>query len=84
MNKLYGHPHEIETVARSHKSHRMASSCDALSQVSASVIVWDTAAWKILKVLKFHNYTVYGIEFSSQDRYLAIVSKDRKIAIYCG
>ena len=84
MNKLYGHPHEIEAVARSKVSQRMASCCSALSQQSASVVIWDTSAWKILKILKLHNYTVYDMAFSSHDKYFASVSKDRKLAVYNG
>lgn len=84
MNKLYGHPHEIETLCRSRVSRRMASSCAALNRQAASVIVWNTEEWKIIKLLSFHSYTVFGLEFSFNDKYFASVSKDRKLAVYSG
>ena len=62
----------------------MASSCAALNKQAASVIVWNTEEWRISKILSFHNYTVYGLEFSPKDAYFATVSKDRKLAVYSG
>ena len=49
----------------------MASSCAALNKQAASVIVWNTEEWRISKILSFHNYTVYGLEFSPKDTYFA-------------
>lgn len=82
MAKLYGHPHEIYTLCRSNSSKVLASSCKALSKESASIILWSVGDWKILKVIPFHSYTVYGLEFSASDKYLASASKDRKLAVY--
>lgn len=62
----------------------MASSCAALNRQAASVIVWDTQEWRIIKLLPFHSYTVFGLAFSFNDRYFASVSKDRKLAVYSG
>jgi len=60
----------------------MASCCEALTPQAASVIIWNTVDWKIVKILPFHTYTVYAMEFSFNDRYFATAGKDRKLAIY--
>lgn len=82
VNKLYGHPHEIQQVVHNSTHTILASACKALSKDSGSIILWDTKTWKILKILPFHNFTIYGLEFSPSDKYLASVSKDRKMAVY--
>jgi elongator complex protein 2 len=82
VNKLYAHPHEIQTLARNNASTMLASACKALSKDSASIIIWNTLEWKILKVLPFHSYTVYALEFSPRDTYLASASKDRQLAVF--
>ena len=83
-NKLYGHPNEIQTLCRSRISKRMASSCNALNKEAASVIVWNTEDWKILKILTLHRFTVFALAFSYNDKYFATVSKDRILAVYSG
>ncbi len=62
----------------------MASTCSALNKQAASIIIWNTEEWKINKIISFHNYTVYGIQFSHNDKYFASVSKDRKLVVYSG
>jgi elongator complex protein 2 len=42
MNKLYGHPHELECICRSPDSKFMATSCKALTKETASIIIWST------------------------------------------
>ena len=69
-------------MCKSSDSSKLASSCKALDKDSAAIIIWDTKTWKILKIIKEHNYTVYGIEFSNTDKYFASVSKDRKLAVF--
>jgi WD40 repeat protein len=44
--------------------------------------VWSVGDWKILKVIPLHNYTVYALEFSPSDNFLASASKDRKLAVF--
>lgn len=46
------------------------------------MIVWNVGDWKIVKVIALHNYTVYAMQFSPSDRYLASGSKDRKLAVF--
>ena len=82
INKLYGHPHEIHKIVRSHSSSLLASVCKSLTKEASSIILWNTNDWKILKILPFHSYTVYDLEFSPSDSLLASVSKDRKMAVF--
>lgn len=60
----------------------MASVCKATTKEAASIIVWNTSDWKIIKILPFHNYTVYALDFSASDSMMASASKDRKMAVY--
>ena len=83
MNKLYGHPHEIQFIARNREGTLLASSCTALNKESATVLIWDIASnWKILKMIEHHNYTVLGMEFTPDGKYFVTVSKDRRLAVF--
>lgn len=83
MNKLYGHPHEIQFLTKNNNSTLLASSCHALNKESATIIIWDVMKnWKIIKLIQHHSYTVYGMQFSQNGKYLATVSKDRRLAVF--
>lgn len=82
MNKLYGHPHELEYVCRSHDSKFMATSCNGLNKEASSIIIWNTQTWKIHKVIPYHAYTVYSMQFSPSGKYFVSGSKDRKLAVF--
>lgn len=82
MNKLYGHPHELQCICRSPDSKFMATSCKALTKETASIIIWSTQTWKIFKIVPHHAYTVYSMEYSRSGKYLTSVSKDRKLALF--
>lgn len=60
----------------------MATTCKAITKEAASIIIWNTQSWKIHKVIPHHAYTVYSMDFSSSGKYLASVSKDRKLALF--
>ena len=60
----------------------MASSCHGKSKAFCTIIIWSTEDWKIKKMIEHHNYTVYGMDFSTCGKYFASVSKDRKLAVY--
>ena len=55
VHKLYGHGHELFTVATSPNSSFVASACRATDVTSARVIIWDPETWA--EVPAFHDET---------------------------
>lgn len=51
MNKLYGHPHEIQYLARNNQNNLLASCCSALNKQAASIIIWESKEWKVKQIL---------------------------------
>jgi elongator complex protein 2 len=45
LHKLYGHGHELFTVAASPDSRLVASACRASDPASAAVLLWDPDTW---------------------------------------
>ncbi|XP_064456155.1 elongator complex protein 2-like isoform X1 [Ornithodoros turicata] len=80
--KLYGHGYELFTVAVSHDCALLASACKASNQQHAGVFLWDTATWKLIGKLVFHNLTITQMAFSPDDNYLLTVSRDRSWCVY--
>ncbi|XP_077515117.1 elongator complex protein 2 [Amblyomma americanum] len=82
VRKLYGHGYELFTLAASHSGKLIASACKASTQQHAAILLWDTATWKQVGELVFHNLTITQMEFSPDDRYLLSVSRDRSWCIH--
>uniref|UniRef100_A0A1E1XGG7 Elongator complex protein 2 n=1 Tax=Amblyomma aureolatum TaxID=187763 RepID=A0A1E1XGG7_9ACAR len=82
VRKLYGHGYELFTLASSHSGKLIASACKASTQQHASILLWDTATWKQVGELVFHNLTITQMEFSPDDSYLLSVSRDRSWCIH--
>lgn len=81
--KLYGHGYEISAVASSHDGTVVATSCRASSLDHAVVRLYTTKDWRELRPsLTAHSLTVTALCFSSDDRYLISVGRDRKWAIF--
>ncbi|KAE8146412.1 6PF2K-domain-containing protein [Aspergillus avenaceus] len=82
--KLYGHGYEISAVAVSHDRTLIATACKASSIDHAVVRLYDTSDWhEIRPPLVAHTLTITSLSFSSDDRYLLSVGRDRQWAIYC-
>lgn len=81
--KLYGHGFEISAVASSHDGTVIATSCRASSLDHAVIRLYTTKEWREVKPsLIAHSLTVTALSFSSDDRYLVSVGRDRQWAIF--
>ena len=52
VHKLYGHGHELFTVATSPDSTMVASACRATDATSARVIIWDPETWAEVRTIQ--------------------------------
>jgi elongator complex protein 2 len=82
IEKLYGHPFEIVSVATSQDERYLATSCKATSNDYAVVRIYDTTNWKQVTQLAAHSLTVTKIRFSHNDQWLLTVSRDRSWTLY--
>lgn len=81
--KLYGHGHEISALASSHDGTVVATSCRASSLDHAVVRLYTTKDWREVRPsLTAHSLTVTALCFSSDDRYLISVGRDRQWTIF--
>uniref|UniRef100_L7M717 Elongator complex protein 2 n=1 Tax=Rhipicephalus pulchellus TaxID=72859 RepID=L7M717_RHIPC len=82
VRKLYGHGYELFALTSSHDGKLIASACKASTQQHAAIILWDTATWKQVGELVFHNLTITQMEFSPDNHHLLSVSRDRSWCIH--
>jgi WD40 repeat protein len=76
--KLYGHGFEIIALAAAHQSPVIATACKATSPEHAVIRLYDTKSWKpVGSILAGHALTITSMKFSSNDRWLLSVSRDR-------
>ena len=81
--KLYGHGYEISAVACSHDGTVVATSCRASSLEHAAIRLYTTSDWREVKPsLTAHSLTVTTLCFSSDDRYLVSVGRDRQWSVF--
>lgn len=81
--KLYGHGYEISAVASSHDGMLVATSCRASSLDHAVIRLYTTKDWREVRPsLTAHSLTVTALCFSSDDRYLLSVGRDRQWAVF--
>lgn len=81
--KLYGHGYEISAVASSHDGTVVATSCRASSLDHAVIRLYKTQDWREVRPpLTAHSLTVTALCFSSDDRYLISVGRDRQWAVF--
>ncbi|KAL8746819.1 MAG: hypothetical protein Q9190_001224 [Brigantiaea leucoxantha] len=82
-DKLYGHGHEISTVAASHDGTVIATACKASSLDQAVIRLFETKDWQEIKPpLTVHSLTVTCLRFSKDDRFLLSVGRDRRWAVF--
>lgn len=82
VRKLYGHGYELFALTSTRDGKLVASACKASTQQHAAIILWDTATWKQVGELVFHNLTITQMEFSPDNRHLLSVSRDRSWCIH--
>ncbi|GFP55328.1 elongator complex protein 2 [Trichoderma asperellum] len=83
MEKLYGHGYEISCLAASHDGKLIASACKASSINHAVIRIFETEKWTELRPpLAAHSLTATRLRFSSNDKYLLSVGRDRQWAIF--
>ncbi|KAH0495253.1 hypothetical protein TgHK011_008818 [Trichoderma gracile] len=81
--KLYGHGYEISCLAASHDGKLIASACKASSLNHAVIRIFETDKWTELRPpLAAHTLTATRLRFSSDDRYLLSVGRDRQWAVF--
>ncbi|TGO09282.1 hypothetical protein BTUL_0172g00040 [Botrytis tulipae] len=81
--KLYGHGYEISALAASHDGSIIATACKASSIDHAVIRLFETKEWHELKPsLTAHSLTVARLRFSTDDKYLLSVGRDRQWAIF--
>lgn len=81
--KLYGHGYEISAAAVSKDGGLVATACRASSVDHAVVRLYDTKDWLEVKpALKAHSLTVTSLQFSSDDKYLLSVGRDRQWVVW--
>lgn len=81
--KLYGHGYEISAVATSNDGSLVATACRASSIDHAVIRLYDTKEWLEIKPpLKAHSLTVTALQFSSDDKYLLSVGRDRQWVVW--
>lgn len=81
--KLYGHGYEISCVAASHDRTLVATACRASSIDHALIRLYETREWLEIKpALRSHSLTVTSLKFSSDDKYLLSVGRDRQWTVF--
>ncbi|KAL0779605.1 hypothetical protein CaCOL14_004089 [Colletotrichum acutatum] len=81
--KLYGHGYEISCLAASHDGKLIASACKASSLNHAVIRVFETERWtEVRPPLAAHTLTATRLRFSSDDRFLLSVGRDRQWAVF--
>ena len=81
--KLYGHGYEISAVAASHDGSLVATACKASSLDHAVIRLYDCHEWREIRPpLTAHSLTVTSLTFSSDDRYLLSVGRDRSLVVF--
>lgn len=81
--KLYGHGYELSCLAASHDGALIASACKASSLNHAVIRLFETRRWTELRPpLAAHTLTATRLRFSSDDRYLLSVGRDRQWAVF--
>ncbi|OHE91080.1 WD repeat domain-containing protein [Colletotrichum orchidophilum] len=81
--KLYGHGYEISCLAASHDGRLVASACKASSLNHAVIRVFETERWtEVRPPLAAHTLTATRLRFSSDDRFLLSVGRDRQWAVF--
>ncbi|PKS10827.1 hypothetical protein jhhlp_002584 [Lomentospora prolificans] len=81
--KLYGHGYEISCLAVSNDGTLIASACKASSVNHAVIRLFETERWTEVKPpLVAHSLTATRIRFSSDDKYILSVGRDRQWAVF--
>ncbi len=83
IEKLYGHGYEISALAASHDGSLIATACKATSIDHAVIRIFEVESWHEVKPpLMAHSLTVARLRFSSDDRFLLSVGRDRQWAVF--
>ncbi|CZT06087.1 probable elongator complex protein 2 [Rhynchosporium graminicola] len=83
IEKLYGHGYEISALIASHDGKLVATACKATSIDHAVIRIFETEGWHEIKPpLTAHSLTIARLRFSSDDRFLLSVGRDRQWAVF--
>lgn len=83
LEKLYGHGHEMASLAVSHNGKFIATACKASTIDHAVIRLFETGQWREIKPsLKAHELTVLRFDFTQDDEYLLSVGRDRRWAVF--
>jgi elongator complex protein 2 len=83
IEKLYGHGYEISALATSHDGSLVATACKASSIDHAVIRLFETKTWHEIKPpLMAHTLTIARLRFSSDDKLLLSIGRDRQWAVF--
>jgi len=83
VEKLFGHGYELNALAVSHSGRYVASACRATNAEHAVIRLFDTKKWQPFgSPLAGHTLTITRICWSSDDKYIISVSRDRTWRIH--
>ncbi|MBW0463707.1 hypothetical protein O181_003422 [Austropuccinia psidii MF-1] len=85
VDKIYGHPSELSSIAVSHSGQIIASACNANSAQTASIRLYTTEnGFGPIgsSPLEAHQLTVTRLAFSPDDSKLVSVSRDRSWSVW--
>ncbi|KAF9006442.1 WD40 repeat-like protein [Cyathus striatus] len=83
VEKIFGHGYESITLGISHSRKRIATACKATNPEHALIRIYDTNTYRSIgEPLAGHALTVTRIAFSSDDRLILSVSRDRSWRLF--
>ncbi|KAK9446964.1 WD40-repeat-containing domain protein [Limtongia smithiae] len=87
-DKLYGHGYELSCAAVSHSGTLLATACRANTPAHAVIRLFDTHTWQectrgmCSPMEEAHSLTITALRFSSDDKFLVSVGRDRMLAVW--
>jgi elongator complex protein 2 len=82
INKMYGHGFEIQSIATTRQGDLIVSSCFSQTTKHSNILIWDPSTYQIKQELEGHEFTVLQLQFSTCDKWLISVSRDRCIGVW--
>jgi elongator complex protein 2 len=82
IQKLYGHPYIVQSVAVNSAKTLVATACRASSADDAAILMFSLTDWSLACKLFGHRLTVTQLRFSFDDNFLLSVSRDRTWSVF--
>lgn len=87
VEKLYGHPFEIYSLAIHPSAKFLVATCKSLQKESSQLKFWRTIDWRPFQPLPLiermiHTSTITCVQFSKKGHWLVATSRDRSFTLY--